>query len=509
MTWASRRAWAAAVRLWDLGPGLRSVRLSPAIAGLGVNDLAQASRHAPPGLAQPQALQCAARVVPSDAARADSPAAPRACNSPRSRWLGVQVVLPEGSSDIEAFAPLPGVQQSRDTKFTYLDVFGRPVLVLRASNVVALTDDVLLVNYRRALAQVLPQELRSSATMGHSGQPCVHCTACSGASMPHLCAPALAWLEACLYVLTTPCCISNQASGQSRRDRAAAPASCASACCKSQLLAPEPAAAPGSSRGPTRWRLSLLLRQVCAPEPAAGAGPGHSGLWGGHCRPDLLLKAGSQSGRDLWQVWSRQRRPQWQQRRRQQHGPARPGRCQPQGAVQPAVQHAGRCESPSRKRGLGSRGGQHQAGALPAPRSSTVSCAASWQVRGPLPAALASLAPVTEKSLSTCAPALASREPAADRTCKLAGAADGAVSRCAADRDRALEGLERGGEASAAKAQLDRSVSQVHPALHVSHCSLWRRPSVCQHAILHLAQNSAELPAKAVQAPMQAAARAA
>ena len=62
----------------------------------------------------------------------------------------MQVVLPEGSSAIEAFAPLPSVQQSLETKYTYLDVFGRPVLVLRASNVVALTDDVLLVNYRSA-----------------------------------------------------------------------------------------------------------------------------------------------------------------------------------------------------------------------------------------------------------------------------------------------------------------------------------------------------------------------
>ena len=64
----------------------------------------------------------------------------------------MQVVLPEGSSDIEAFAPLPGVSQEQQTKYTYLDVFGRPVLVLRAKNVVALTEDTLLINYRQALA---------------------------------------------------------------------------------------------------------------------------------------------------------------------------------------------------------------------------------------------------------------------------------------------------------------------------------------------------------------------
>ena len=60
----------------------------------------------------------------------------------------MQVVLPEGSSAITAFPPMGNVSESRETKYTYLDVFGRPVLVLRASNVVALTDDVILINYR-------------------------------------------------------------------------------------------------------------------------------------------------------------------------------------------------------------------------------------------------------------------------------------------------------------------------------------------------------------------------
>ena len=60
----------------------------------------------------------------------------------------MQVLLPEGSSAIEAFPPMGNVSQSRETKYTYLDVFGRHVLVLRASNVVALTDDVLLINYK-------------------------------------------------------------------------------------------------------------------------------------------------------------------------------------------------------------------------------------------------------------------------------------------------------------------------------------------------------------------------
>ena len=57
-------------------------------------------------------------------------------------------MLPEGSSGISAFPPMAGVNESRGVKHTYLDVLGRPVLVLKASNVVALTDDVILVNYR-------------------------------------------------------------------------------------------------------------------------------------------------------------------------------------------------------------------------------------------------------------------------------------------------------------------------------------------------------------------------
>lgn len=44
-------------------------------------------------------------------------------------------MLPEGSSKINAVVPFD-VDQSFETKFTYLDTSGRPVLVLHKANVV-------------------------------------------------------------------------------------------------------------------------------------------------------------------------------------------------------------------------------------------------------------------------------------------------------------------------------------------------------------------------------------
>lgn len=49
--------------------------------------------------------------------------------------LEVRVVLPEGAYDISTSVPTE-VSESRDVKFTYLDTAGRPVVVLRKSNVV-------------------------------------------------------------------------------------------------------------------------------------------------------------------------------------------------------------------------------------------------------------------------------------------------------------------------------------------------------------------------------------
>ncbi|KAK7351824.1 hypothetical protein VNO77_11546 [Canavalia gladiata] len=49
--------------------------------------------------------------------------------------LFVKVVLPEGSKDISVSVPFP-VKESQETKFSHLDVVGRPVVVLEKNNVV-------------------------------------------------------------------------------------------------------------------------------------------------------------------------------------------------------------------------------------------------------------------------------------------------------------------------------------------------------------------------------------
>lgn len=49
--------------------------------------------------------------------------------------LFVKVVLPEGSKDISVSVPYP-VKQSQETKFSHLDIAGRPVVVLEKNNVV-------------------------------------------------------------------------------------------------------------------------------------------------------------------------------------------------------------------------------------------------------------------------------------------------------------------------------------------------------------------------------------
>jgi oligosaccharyltransferase complex subunit alpha (ribophorin I) len=60
----------------------------------------------------------------------------------------VKVVLPEGATDIRVEWPLQTVSESRSTRFTYLDfVTGRPVLKLRARNVVDAAKGDLVVTY--------------------------------------------------------------------------------------------------------------------------------------------------------------------------------------------------------------------------------------------------------------------------------------------------------------------------------------------------------------------------
>lgn len=58
----------------------------------------------------------------------------------------VQVVLPEGASNIQAKVPFP-VEQSQEVKHTYLDTTGRPVLVLHKKNVVPDHDVLFKVTY--------------------------------------------------------------------------------------------------------------------------------------------------------------------------------------------------------------------------------------------------------------------------------------------------------------------------------------------------------------------------
>ncbi len=61
--------------------------------------------------------------------------------------LEVRVVLPEGASRIVSVLPFD-VDKSADTKYTYLDTTGRPVVVLRKANVVPEHNVNLTVDYR-------------------------------------------------------------------------------------------------------------------------------------------------------------------------------------------------------------------------------------------------------------------------------------------------------------------------------------------------------------------------
>ncbi|KAK6160856.1 hypothetical protein DH2020_004237 [Rehmannia glutinosa] len=61
--------------------------------------------------------------------------------------LTVKVVLPEGSKDVSVSVPFP-VKQSQETKFSHLDMFGRPVIVLEKTNVVPEHNQYFQVYYR-------------------------------------------------------------------------------------------------------------------------------------------------------------------------------------------------------------------------------------------------------------------------------------------------------------------------------------------------------------------------
>eukprot|EP00245_Coleochaete_scutata_P001832 TRINITY_DN12284_c0_g1_i1.p1 TRINITY_DN12284_c0_g1~~TRINITY_DN12284_c0_g1_i1.p1 ORF type:complete len:617 (+),score=139.67 TRINITY_DN12284_c0_g1_i1:64-1914(+) len=72
--------------------------------------------------------------------------------------LTVKVVLPEGSKDISAATPFDVVQQ-REVKYTYLDVTGRPVVVLTKDNVVAEHNQYFQVSYKFGTLGMLREPL--------------------------------------------------------------------------------------------------------------------------------------------------------------------------------------------------------------------------------------------------------------------------------------------------------------------------------------------------------------
>ncbi|KAI3465473.1 hypothetical protein Pfo_022136 [Paulownia fortunei] len=61
--------------------------------------------------------------------------------------LTVKIVLPEGSKEISVSVPFP-VKQSQETKFSHLDMVGRPVTVLEKTNVVPEHNQYFQVYYR-------------------------------------------------------------------------------------------------------------------------------------------------------------------------------------------------------------------------------------------------------------------------------------------------------------------------------------------------------------------------
>lgn len=69
--------------------------------------------------------------------------------------LTVSIVLPEGASHVVADVPVADVQQWRSVKHTYLDVAGRPVVVLNKRNVVTEHNAIFTVTYRFSFLSML------------------------------------------------------------------------------------------------------------------------------------------------------------------------------------------------------------------------------------------------------------------------------------------------------------------------------------------------------------------
>ncbi|KAG6704541.1 hypothetical protein I3842_07G137900 [Carya illinoinensis] len=72
--------------------------------------------------------------------------------------LIVKVVLPEGSADISVSAPFP-VKQGQETKFSHLDLVGRPVVVLEKTNVVPEHNQHFQVYYKFSSLSMLTEPL--------------------------------------------------------------------------------------------------------------------------------------------------------------------------------------------------------------------------------------------------------------------------------------------------------------------------------------------------------------
>ncbi|KAK4484002.1 hypothetical protein RD792_011215, partial [Penstemon davidsonii] len=72
--------------------------------------------------------------------------------------LTVKIVLPEGSNDISVSVPFP-VKQSQETKFSHLDMVGRPVIVLEKINSVPEHNQYFQVYYRFSNISLLTEPL--------------------------------------------------------------------------------------------------------------------------------------------------------------------------------------------------------------------------------------------------------------------------------------------------------------------------------------------------------------
>ena len=62
--------------------------------------------------------------------------------------MRAQVVLPEGAGDIRPSTPFPMQTSGDGRKFSYLDTTGRPVLILRKTNLVSDHNKDFSVTYQ-------------------------------------------------------------------------------------------------------------------------------------------------------------------------------------------------------------------------------------------------------------------------------------------------------------------------------------------------------------------------